>query len=197
MIYTESFKASDYNIKEILRYSASADTASVRELVYECMEEAAPVFSYRACYSEFPISISESRVKLESFEIISKDLAKNLLNCEGAVLFAATVGIGIDRLISKYSILSPAKAVVFQAIGAERIETLCDEFCFRLSRDFEKKGKLLKPRFSPGYGDLSLECQRELFRLLDCQRNIGLTLNESMLMSPSKSVTAIIGISDV
>ena len=53
----------------------------------------------------------------------------------------------------------------------------------------------MKPRFSPGYGDLSLEMQRDIFRVLDCPRKIGLTLNESLLMSPSKSVTAIIGIS--
>ena len=52
----------------------------------------------------------------------------------------------------------------------------------------------LRPRFSPGYGDLPLELQKDVFRVLDCPRKIGLSLNESLLMSPSKSVTAIIGI---
>ena len=58
----------------------------------------------------------------------------------------------------------------------------------------QAEGKFLKPRFSPGYGDLPLEMQRDIFRVLDCSRKIGLTLNESLLMSPSKSVTAIVGI---
>ena len=78
----------------------------------------------------------------------------------------------------------------FQAIGAERIESLCDAFC----AEREAEGLRLRPRFSPGYGDLPLELQRDLFRGLDCSRKIGLTLNESLLMSPSKSVTAIAGI---
>ena len=50
-----------------------------------------------------------------------------------------------------------------------------------------------KPRFSPGYGDLSLEVQKEIFSLLDCPRKIGVSLGDSLLMTPSKSVTAIIG----
>lgn len=54
----------------------------------------------------------------------------------------------------------------------------------------------LKPRFSAGYGDLPLEVQKDIFRVLDCPRKIGLTLNDSLLMSPTKSVTAIVGIED-
>ena len=73
-----------------------------------------------------------------------------------------------------------------QALGAERVEALCDAFC----AEFEGA----KMRFSPGYGDLPLDTQRALFALLDCPRKLGLTLNESLLMSPSKSVTAIMGL---
>ena len=94
------------------------------------------------------------------------------------------------RSWQRYTSLSPAKALFFQAIGAERIESLCDTFCAEL----KENGLQLRPRFSPGYGDLPLDLQKDLFRVLDCSRKIGLTLNESLLMSPSKSVTAIIGI---
>ena len=55
------------------------------------------------------------------------------------------------------------------------------------------KGMSLRPRFSPGYGDLPLTVQKEFMTLLDCAHLIGINLNESLLMSPSKSVTAIIG----
>lgn len=81
--------------------------------------------------------------------------------------------------------------MIFQAIGAERIEALCDIFCADISKE---KGVLLKPRFSPGYGDLSIEVQQDVFSVLNCGKKIGLYLNESMLMSPSKSVTAFAGI---
>ncbi len=51
-----------------------------------------------------------------------------------------------------------------------------------------------RPRFSPGYGDLTLLAQKDIFAVLDCGKRIGLTLNDSLLMSPSKSVTAFVGI---
>lgn len=76
-----------------------------------------------------------------------------------------------------------------QAIGAERIEALCDTFCKDMENDF-----VLKPRFSPGYGNLPLQIQKDIISVLDCPKQIGLTLNSSMLMSPTKSVTAITGI---
>lgn len=110
------------------------------------------------------------------------------------IIFAATIGVGVDRLISKYSRLSPTKALCFQAIGAERVEALCDEFCNKMKTELEKDGEKVKPRFSPGYGDLPLETQKMIFSLLDCPKRIGVTLGDTLLMSPSKSVTAFVGI---
>ena len=100
------------------------------------------------------------------------------------------IGHEIDRLIKKYGVISPAKAVVFQGLGAERIEALCDLFC----ADLESEGLTARPRFSPGYGDLPLELQRDIFRTLDCPRRIGATLNQSLLISPTKSVSAVVGL---
>ena len=116
-------------------------------------------------------------------------LLKNLYGCKEVIIFAATLGAQFDRLLLRYSKVSPAKAVIFEAIGTAEIERVCDEFCCKVNR-------FTKPRFSPGYGDLPLEVQKEIFKVLDCPRKIGLTLNESLLMSPSKSVTAIVGITD-
>ena len=77
-----------------------------------------------------------------------------------------------------------------------RIESLADTF-EKEQRNFKAaEKKFLRPRFSPGYGDFELGVQSDIFRVLDCPRRIGLSLNKSLLMSPSKSVTAIIGISD-
>ena len=125
----------------------------------------------------------------------SDSLRRNLAACDRIVVFAATLGLDIDRLIARYGARSPAKALMLQAIGAERIEALCDIFCEHLRQEAEKEGLYPVPRFSPGYGDFPLDLQKDIFRVLDCPRKIGLTLNESLLMSPSKSVTAIVGLS--
>ncbi|MDO4531400.1 MAG: vitamin B12 dependent-methionine synthase activation domain-containing protein [Bacillota bacterium] len=193
MIYTKKYPAPIVNERECLRYAGTApQTISEGEkaLFSECLTEALAGLSYQVCWGRFPIRRTETTLEIGFFQTDSLALRKNLEGCEEAILFAATIGIGIDRLIRRYSLLSPAKALFFQAIGAERIESLCDAFC----AERKEEGLKLRPRFSPGYGDLPLELQRELFRGLDCARKIGLTLNESLLMSPSKSVTAIAGI---
>lgn len=187
-IYTEP----KLNINEILRYCGCKNSnEQIINLINEAINESLPLLSYRVCYDIFDINITGKKCDLGFMTTVSVDLAKNLKDCKKIILFSATIGIEIDRLIAKYSKISPAKAVIMQGLGAERIEALCDTFCKDMEQQF-----FLKPRFSPGYGDLSLEIQKNIFSVLDCHKQIGLTLNNSLLMSPTKSVTAIIGIRD-
>lgn len=174
------------NRREIFRYARAGD-AGEREnaLLDDCLAELLPHLSYRVVWAEYPVKTDGSLLDLGFTETVSADLAKNLRDCGRIVLFAATVGFAPDRLAQKYSRISPVKALFLESIGNERIEALCDVFC----REFPGA----RPRFSPGYGDLSLTLQREIIAALDCPRKIGLTLNESLLMSPSKSVTAVVG----
>lgn len=146
---------------------------------------------YKVCYIELPVRITDDFCDFELFSVNSRDLAKNLRECDRVLIFAATVGVGIDRLIAKYSRISPSRAVMLDAVGSERIETLCDAFCD------DMKGLhnvALAPRFSPGYGDLPLEIQPSLMSVLNPQKNIGLSLTDSLLLTPTKSVTAFVGI---
>ena len=140
------------------------------------------------------MSVGVETVDFGFTEIKSRSLCKHLQNCDSAVVFCATAGVELDRLIAKYSRISPAKAVMLGALGAERIEALCDSLELNLKRSQEEQGREVCPRFSPGYGDLSLDVQRHLLTVLNASKNIGVSLNESLSMSPSKSVTAIIGL---
>jgi len=178
--------------REILRYAGCKENEeNVVKLLYEALDEALPLLSYKVCFGELPLAFEEGgKCILGHMDLTSRSLARHLKGCSRVILFAATVGVGLDRAIAKYSRISPAKAVMLQSIGAERIEALCDDFCEMIK---EKKGEI-RPRFSPGYGDLPLGVQREIFDLLSPERRIGVCLNDSLLMSPSKSVTAFIGI---
>lgn len=194
-VYIRSYAAPDWNRKEILRYAGvRGDAPELDALLRDCLEEIEPRLVYGVCYREFPVVRYGSYLDLGFVKTESEGLKKNLLGCEEIVLFAATVGLGIDRLIARYATVSPTKALLLQAIGAERIESLCDEFCREIAQEKAREGYVTRPRFSAGYGDFPLEAQREIFAVLDCPRKIGLTLNESLLMSPTKSVTAIIGV---
>lgn len=178
--------------KEILRYAGCkvADSQTTA-LLQACLKEGRDKLVYHVCYRELPVAIEEDICDFGVFSLRSATLARNLKDCSKAILFAATVGVAIDRLIVKYGKISPAKALMMQAIGAERIEALCDRFCQDITQE---TGAQLRLRFSPGYGDLPLVVQKDIFALLDCQKQIGLTLNDSLLMSPSKSVTAFVGL---
>ena len=183
-------------MREVLRYMAAEKaTDEMQALLAECMDEARDAFACRVCFRVLDVRIDGDGVDLGFAKTESRALRKNLDGCDRAVLFAATVGLEIDRLITRYSRLSPSRALCFQALGAERIEALCDAFEEELRARYGAEGAVLRPRFSPGYGDLPLELQRDIFRALDCPRQIGLSLNASLLMTPTKSVTAVIGIS--
>lgn len=191
-IITKTYKALPFREKEALRYAGCKEPdEKTINLLNSCIEEAEDKLTYSLCYGKFPLSINDGLCDFEVFSVQSSTLAKNLSPCDSVIIFAATTGVGIDRLISKYGRISPARSVMMDAIGSERVEALCDEFCkdFALENDVK-----LRPRFSPGYGDLPLETQKDIFSVLDCSRKIGLSLNNSLLMSPTKSVTAFAGI---
>ncbi len=186
-VLTEFYQEPPIREREILRYAncKEADPAT-ESLLREVLREVQDKLTYKVCYCELPLTESGAVCDFGAFQLRSEHLAACLNGCRRAILFAATIGVEPDRLIARYGRVAPAKAVLLQAIGAERIEALCDLFCAAFPN--------ARPRFSPGYGDLPLAAQADLFRILDCERRIGLTLNDSLLMSPTKSVTAILGI---
>lgn len=190
-----SYDAPTVNRREIIRYMGAKElTDSQNDALDECLCEILPRLSYRVCSRRVYVTGDGKTLDLEFARTDSETLGKNLAGCDEAVIFAATVGLHMDRAIARYSRISPLKGLMMQAIGAERIESLCDAFNLAVRESVRSEGKYTRARFSPGYGDLPLKIQRDIFLALDCEKKIGLTLNESLLMSPSKSVTAIIGI---
>ncbi len=179
--------------KEVLRYAGYHGETDEHSLLLleECIAECEVIVGARICYlvlgkAEFFNAIPEARE--------SNSLQRLLSESEKVLVFAGTVGLELDRLMERYACVSPAKSLLIQAIGAERIETLCELFCEELRLEYAKDGYVVGKRFSPGYGDFSLQAQEEIFRILDCPRKIGLTLTNALLMSPTKSVTAIVGL---
>ncbi len=194
----KSYKADELPLdrREILRYAGTLEsTPEADGLLSEVLSEILPLLTYRVCFREFELVLTGDYIDLGFATLRSRSLARHLRGCDSAVLFGATIGIEPDRLMNRYARLSPAKALLLQAVGAERIEAVAEAFSAELSEIMKKEGKTVKTRFSPGYGDLPLEVQKDIFELLSLPKNIGLTLTESCLMSPTKSVTAIIGIS--
>ena len=192
MIYTVSVTLPPPDEREIRRYAGCPTGAD--DVLRDCIGELCDKLTYRVCYAEFDARQADGVLDLGFAKTESKDLEKVLAGCDRVLLFASTVGLAPDRLIKKYSRLSPTKTLFMQAIGSERVEALCDAFCAAKSAEYGADGYWLTPRFSAGYGDLPLSLQHDIFAALDVTRNLGIILNDSLLMMPSKSVTAIAGI---
>ena len=179
--------------KEILRYLGYQNgdcDVETDALIASCCGELLRSITPRACFTEGKIErTGGGYLSVCGVELESRALEKNLEGCDRAVIFGATVGIGADRLIAKYSSVAPSRSVVIDAAASSLIEVFCDNVCEMIAN-----GRETRPRFSAGYGDLALESQTKFAELLALQKNIGVCLTESLLMTPAKSVTAIMGI---
>lgn len=195
-VFVKGFREAEVtavNEKEIWRYAGCLGMESADEALTASLDDVKAdldgKLSYKACYIKL-----KRDDELLKFLNYSDSLARFLGDSEEVIIFCASVGLEIDRYIAKLQRLSPVKSLLANAYGTERVEALCDSLCETLNKELSEEGFLLTKRFSPGYGDLPLEVQKEVFKILDCSRKIGVFLNESLLMSPSKSVTAIAGI---
>lgn len=189
-VKADEIEISQNAIEEYLGYFGAKITPEIEPIIEECKKEFLECVDYKACITQVDCCEKDGKICLGFMQSESKSLAGNLKNCETAFVFAATTGVAVQRLIAKNSLLSPVKGMVTDSIGSAAIEAFCDYINRRIG-DVD----YLRPRFSPGYGDLTLDCQQIILDRLEAKKHIGLALTESGMLTPVKSVTAIIGLS--
>ena len=198
-VYSHFFNSKNINLprKEILRYMAcKEEDANTQNLIYQFVPIVKNAASPKISYAFFDLEKNDDTVFIEKESLKSKALFKNLMCSDSAIVFSLTLGIEIDRLISKYSVLSPASALCINAIATALIEEYANIFCGEI-KDILKGEKLfLMPRFSPGYADFDLKNQELFIKLTNAEKICGINLTQSYMMTPSKSITAIMGVSD-
>ncbi len=189
----------DTRTKEAIRYLGYGNKAiddRTLTLVLEAFAGLDEVAEKRIIYRIFECSVPEKDwIQLENINIHSRNLSRNLKGCEKVILTGATLGIEVDRLIRRYSCVDMAKAVVVQACAAAVLEEYLDGWQEEVRVQMEEEGWYLRPRFSPGYGDFSIAHQEEILCLLDSAKQIGLSMTGNSMLTPTKSVTAVIGLS--
>lgn len=193
-VFSEGRFFDKIDMAEALRYLGygrmDIPPEETQTLLDECQREILAAQDLKAVYEVYPVTTDGDELDLGFAKLKSHALALNLKGCDKVALFAATAGQGVDRLIVKYSRLSPAKAAVFQAMGAALVESWCDEICNRLRAEYNTNSS----RFSCGFGDCPLSLQKDIFSALNVTKRIGITLSQGCFMTPTKSVTAMVGI---
>ncbi len=129
-----------------------------------------------------------------AFRPLGKDIPELLKDSDRVILMAATLGPEAELLLRRSQIRDMGEAVILDAAASAAIENVCENLCEDLAARFAPH--FLTDRFSPGYGDFPFSQQRDFFAVLDITRRIGVSLSESGLMLPQKSVTALIGVAD-
>ncbi len=175
--------------KEALRYlgygNSQPDEATER-LLTRAISELKNCGSEKYCYKVLNKSECSNILKGE-------DIHRHLEGCEKAILFAATLGIEADRLIHRAEISDMAYAVVLDAAAS----AFTEEYCDKTEKEINSlTGGYFTFRFGLGYGDFPISLQKDFIRIMNADKLIGLTANESGILIPRKSVTAVIGISD-
>ena len=174
--------------KDIFLYSGcrNCEDPKLHALCNECLKELSQTLNLRAVYTEVEVQFDANVADFGFYKAESKSLKTFLAGCNKAYIFAATIGLGADRLINRYSTLSPSKAVITDGCATAAIECWCDYLCANVFSAPPQE------RFSPGYGDLPLDMQPHILSFLGANLNIGLSMTDSMLLTPTKSVTAIV-----
>ena len=181
------------NMNEILKYLGFRGQELTEEIaaqIRRCTDEVLAAATPRLTYRHAPLE--DGAVLGVTFA--GNDIPRMLEPCEEVVLFGATLGPGVERLMMRYEVVNAADSVIMDACASTAIENICNNFESDMRRAVEAEGRYLTDRFSPGYGDLPIAEQPNFFALLDMTRRIGVSLTPTTIMVPRKSVTAIMGI---
>lgn len=186
----------DARTREAIRYLGygrnQADDKT-QELVSEAFAELDRIVRPKEVHRIFPCVQQDENIQIGNMLVHSKNLGINLQGCAQTALMAATLGIEVDLTMRRYMLTDMAKAVIFQACAAAMLEEFCDCCQAQIADEMSPEYKGMRPRFSPGYGDFDIHHQEDILRMLDTHKKIGLSMTESYMLTPTKSVTAVIG----
>lgn len=185
---------------EVLRYLGckgqtidQTTEQAVEKGIAQLLAAAKPRYTYRVFETEFLPERAEVHLTGSGVCLQGEDIMRHLKHSPKCALLGATLGIEADNLIRIAQNTGMLEAVVLDACATDFIEKVCDKAEEEIIALAEKEGFSTTFRYSPGYGDLPLEVQPTVCAALDTLRRIGVTVSDSLIMIPRKSVTAVIG----
>ncbi len=169
----------------------------VKRLFEKEMRKAPALLEPKGVYRPLRIDSNKGGVltfRDSPFTICSSQVAQMLRESDPVVLFMVTIGSALeDEVKKRFDAEEMAEAVILDAIGSETADVVADRMHrVVLKKLAEEQGFSVTPRFSPGYGDWPVTVQGEFLDVCSGEL-IGISVNESSLMLPRKSVSAVLG----
>lgn len=191
----------DINRGEVLRYLGYKNQQiddELNNLIDSCIEEikdiSKPLYTYRV----FDVKAQDNRANVLGTGLVldGRDIYNHLKYSKKCAILASTLGVGVDNRIRYLSKTNMTRSFILDACATEAIESICNEVEEEIRQEALKEGLYINFRYSPGYGDLSIDVQRDILGVLNTGARIGLTCTESSILLPRKSVTAIVGFNE-
>ncbi len=189
-------------IEEVMRYLGYQNNQvdqqtmqRVREIIQSVEETIVPRWDFQS----FEVrKWSKDRVELVDlpFPLEGESIAEHLQSSLRIYLMAVTLGVESERMLLRTQAISMTDSLILDSCLSAYVEDAADQ-CESEIRKLIAESEELTFRFSPGYGDLPLTVHQELIRNLKWDRILGITTTNSMMMVPSKSVIAVIGVEEM
>lgn len=163
-------------------------TEEMERLLDECLKETIHVSQPKVISRRFGLTEDPLKIKELDLPLPGEQLKEAFAQCTHCLFLGATLGITLERKIKYYEKSNMTRAAVMDAVSSAYLEEYCDEYEEGLgyaNRTF---------RLCPGYGDIPLSFNREIARVLDIGKTLGITLTPDNLMIPQKSMLGLIGI---
>lgn len=196
---TDKIELTELDRAEAFRYmgyKGGEIKESILKITEECEKALLNVIKPRLAYKVFDISFAENGVEIIGTPLIFKgnDIKEHLTGCERCVLMCATLSSDVDKLIRSYEAEGVEKAFIADALASAAVEQVCNKAESLIQSAVGNYS--FTWRFSPGYGDFPLEIQKDFINITEADKKTGLTVTESLILIPRKSVTAVMGISE-
>lgn len=203
--FTFSFRISELDISiprigKLIDYDKGENREMITEMIDSVLKEAEDICDIRAEYvicSDVMIDNVSGDLLVNGVEFnVGKIVRGQLRKSNEIAVFLCTAGPKIGEyartLINEKDFL---RGYIFDIAGSEIVEAAADKMQEVLNLHMQRANKKITNRYSPGYCGWHVSEQHKLFSLVP-ENFCGITLNQSALMQPIKSVSGFIGIGD-
>lgn len=196
MQFKEQINIDSSDVMFAMGYTAAQPpTSNTLELLNDALNILYRTAHPRWVYAVFPLVKTNTTPTLGTEQLPGYNIKQHLNNCQQCALLAVTLGNETDAAIRTAQTNNMATATLLDSAASILVEQYAGKAQEIIQTEAESQGKFITPRYSPGYGDFPLSFQIPLLNMLDAGRKIGLTSAKSGILSPNKSITALIGVS--
>ncbi|MDD3027282.1 MAG: vitamin B12 dependent-methionine synthase activation domain-containing protein [Erysipelotrichaceae bacterium] len=193
-IESGGFMDINYDLNQVKRYLGMDEQPNeIDQDIEKLYQRLKPLLDPKYYYRVFKFSLNPLKIENRIFK--SKDMDKLLNTSDRVIILAVTLGGKIEQEIRRFNVANKFNSIVSDALLSSMVEDYQEKIIDQLRGEYP--GKYFTDAFAPGYGDLDINFQRDIFDLLQLEKRIGVNLTPTMLMVPRKSITCFIGISDI